>query len=95
MSDGVCVRACAPSPKRPCVFVCVCVFACLSHDVLWRSLTNRAGASGRAGGGGGWRRVEGMRRSREEGRGAKEPRRERGEGEGGGTRADYCHMMGM
>lgn len=41
--------------------VCVCVFACLSHDVLWRSLTNRTGASRRWGGGGERR---GLRRRR-------------------------------
>lgn len=27
--------------------VCLYVFACLSHDVLWQPLTNRTGASGR------------------------------------------------
>lgn len=32
---------------------CLCAFACLSHDVLWRSLTNHTGASRRLGGGGG------------------------------------------
>lgn len=40
---------------RQLVCVCVraraCVFACLSHDVLWQSLTNRTGASRRWGGG--------------------------------------------
>lgn len=47
----MCARACL------CVCVrvrtaaaCLCVFACLSHDVLWRSLTNRTGASRRWGG---------------------------------------------
>lgn len=42
----VCVRA------RAAAAACLCVFACLSHDVLWRSLTNRTGASRRLGGGG-------------------------------------------
>lgn len=41
----MCARACPC--VAVCVFVCACgnVFACLSHDVLWQSLTNRTGAS--------------------------------------------------
>lgn len=43
---------CACVPVRTHWAACLCVFACLSHDVLWQSLTNRTGASGRWGGGG-------------------------------------------
>lgn len=48
MSAGVCVRACV----RVHMASCLCVLACLSHDVLWQSLTNRTGASRRWGSGG-------------------------------------------
>lgn len=41
------VRACVCVRVRTAAAAaaCLCVFACLSHDVLWRSLTNRTGAS--------------------------------------------------
>lgn len=47
-----CVPACACAcvRARTAAAACLCVFACLSHDVLWRSLTNRTGASRRWGG---------------------------------------------
>lgn len=44
-----CFRECLCVSAHGRVFVCV--FACLSHDVLWRSLTNRTGASRWDGGG--------------------------------------------
>lgn len=46
-SGGVCGRARA----RTRLAMCLYVFACLSHDVLWQPLTNRTGASGRGSGG--------------------------------------------
>lgn len=64
---AVCVRACAREHSA----AWLCVFACLSHDVLWQSLTNRTGASGGWGGGGETRAWE----DAEEGRGAMEPQR--------------------
>lgn len=80
-SDGVCVRA----RTRTHLAMCLYVFACLSHDVLWQSLTNRTGASGRWGGGGGLERAIGGCRVKKRSSGAAE----------GGTRADCCHMMGI
>lgn len=61
-SDGVCVRACTRTRMAMCLYV----FACLSHDVLWQSLTNRTGASGRWGGGGGVREGHWRLQSEEE-----------------------------
>lgn len=57
-SAGMC--ACVPVGARAAV--CLCVFACLSHDVLWQSLTNRTGASRRWRGGARRQWETGMRR---------------------------------
>lgn len=49
----MCARAClcvCVHARTAAAAACLCVFACLSHDVLWRSLTNRTGASRRWGG---------------------------------------------
>lgn len=51
--------------------LCLYVFACLSHDVLWQLLTNRTGASGRWWGGGERQAWD----DAERGRSATEPRR--------------------
>lgn len=76
----VCVCACTR------LAMCLYVFACLSHDVLWQSLTNRTGASGRWRGVGGVveRAIGGCRLKKRSYRAAE-----------GGTRADCCHMMGI
>lgn len=61
----VCV--CLHAFVHPHTAVCLCVFACLSHDVLWQSLTNHKGASRRlrwwGGKRGGMKRRRGGKRS--------------------------------
>lgn len=75
---------CALARAHARLAMCLYVFACLSHDVLWQpELTVQAPVEG--GGRGGWRRAWEAAEQRRRIYGAEE----------GGTLCDCCHMMGI